>query len=261
MAVAFFVRFNLHNSICSNPISVEMLRPFLNQSDGEIGVMLDEIDALQNGRAERFRKKYPEQTKALGGKKVLFLGDSITSDNLGYREAVTRAAGLRGIDGSVSGGTSSMILHEAKRLIDKEKPDLVSLMIGSNDSVSVVREDLNQVSIGEYERNVGEIVRWAKQGGAKVLLFEIPPVVEERFEKSFSGQSKMQSNETVTAYNESVKRIAQENRIELQCNRWLLEDAALYERDGIHLSVSGQELFAEKWLEAAAKQYKKGELA
>lgn len=253
MAVKFFARFNLHNSISSDPISVEMMRPFMNMSDGEICAMLCEIDKIQNKCAERLKEKYPTPTNRLRGNKVLFLGDSITSDNLGYRNMVTRAAELEEIDGSVSGGTSSVILHTAKMLIEKQKPDLVSLMIGSNDSVSVERKDLNQVSIGEYERNVGEIVRWAKQSGGKVLLFEIPPIIEQQFDKSFSEQSKMQSNKTVSAYNEVLKKIAEENEIELRSNRWLSEQAGLYEPDGIHLSVIGQELFAEKWLEAAAK--------
>ena len=253
MAVDFFARFNLHNSICQEPICVQILRPFLNMSDEDIHAMICEMEEIQDSRAERLRKKYPSQTNALMRKKVLFLGDSITSDNLGYREAVTRAAKLQAIDGSVSGGTSSVILHTAKMLIEEQKPDIVSLMIGSNDSVSVAHKELSQVSIAEYERNVGEMVRWAKQSGAKVLFFEIPPVVEEWFEKSFSEQSKMQSNQTIAAYNGILKKIADENEIELQRNRWLSEDIGFYEPDGIHLSVSGQERFAEKWLEAAAK--------
>lgn len=183
----------------------------------------------------------------------MFLGDSITSDNLGYRATVALAANAEGIDGSVSGATSSMILYDAKRVIDKENPDLVSLMIGSNDSVSIVHKDLHQVSIGEYERNVSAILRWAKQSGAGVLFFEIPPIAEELFEKSFSPQLKVQSNETVESYNDVLRRLAAENGIELQSNRWLMDDVAFYREDGIHLSVIGQELFAEKWIEAAAK--------
>lgn len=250
MAVKFFARFNLHNSICQNPLSVRFMRPFFNMSDSEIEAMLCEIEEIQNARAKRLIKKYPLQTKALSGKRVLFLGDSITSDNLGYRGSVTRAARLAATDGSVSGGTSTLILHDAKMHIEKQRPDIVSLMIGSNDSVSIEWGELNQVSIGEYERNVREIVRWAKESGAEVLLFEIPPVVEERFEKNFSGQYKMQSNKNISEYNRVLKKIADDNEIQLRSNRWLSEDDGFYEPDGIHLSVLGQEMFAEKWLEA-----------
>ena len=253
MAVKFFVRFNLHNSLCSDPPSVETLRSHLNMSDGDIGAMLCEIDEMQNARAERLIKKYPKQAEALRGKKVVFLGDSITNDNLGYRESVTRAGSLEAFDGSVSGGTSSTVVHTAKMLIEQHKPDIVSVMLGSNDSVMIEEPDLCQVSPEEYGRNVARIVRWAKQSGAEVLLFEIPPVVEERFEKSFSSQSKAQTNANVHSYNEILKKIADENGIKLRSNAWLSEDDGLIEPDGIHLSISGQERFAEQWLLYAAE--------
>lgn len=253
MSVKFFARFNLHNSICSEPLSVKALRPFFDMSDSEIADMLNEIDEIQNERVKRLQNKYPSELKLLTGKKVLFLGDSITSDNLGYRTTVTKAADLFAVDGSVSGGTSSMILYDAKMNIEKHKPDIVSIMIGSNDSVSISDDKLNQVSIIEYERNFRKIVEWSKESGASVLLFEIPPIVPWRFEKSFSKQLKIQSNETVLLYNEVLKDIAEQSGIELHSNGWLKEDENFYEPDGIHLSVTGHELFAQKWIEAATE--------
>ncbi len=248
MAVDFFVRFNLHNSISSSPLNVDVLKPLLNYNENELERMLREIDDIQKSRAEILRKKHPEAVGALTSKKVLFLGDSITSDNLGYRGAVTQAAGLCGIDGSVSGGTSSMLLHSAKSYIEKEAPEIVSLMVGSNDSVSIEAEELNQVSSKEYERNVRHMVTWTKKSGARILLFEIPPVVEKRFERSFSRQSKLQSNGTVKRYNGILERIASDAGIRLIPSRWLAENEDNYEPDGIHLSFRGQEAFAENWL-------------
>ena len=251
MSVDFFVRFNLHNSVSASPLSVEVLKPLLNYGAEELDRMLREIDRIQTDRAEAFKKKHPDAVGALKGKKVLFLGDSITSDNLGYRGAVTRAAELLSVDGAVSGGTSSMLLHSAKRYIEKEAPEIVSLMVGSNDSVSVEQKELNQVSPCEYERNVRRMVEWAKNSGAQVLLFEIPPIVEERFRQNFSRQSKLQSNETVRSYNEILKRIAHDTGISRISSEWLGESDGNYEPDGIHLSYQGQEAFAENWLEKA----------
>ena len=251
MAGKFFVRFNLHNSICSYPISFDILKPLVDISEEELKDWLKEIDHIQNNRAMRLKTSYSQQIEKLNGKKVLFLGDSITSDNLGYRETVIRAAGLKGINGSISGGTSSMILHSAKMLIESEKPDIVSLMIGTNDSISTEREDLNMVSIAEYERNVREIVRWAKRCRTNVLLFEIPPIIEATFSESFAHQSKIQTNKNIQKYNKVLKFIAEDNKIELLSNRWLMENREFYEPDGIHLSLNGQEMFAKKWLNAA----------
>ena len=72
--------------------------------------------------------------KELYGKRVVFVGDSITSDNIGYRLTVTRAARLRATDTSLSGGKTNNIKEDAKQAILTEKPDIVSIMIGANDS-------------------------------------------------------------------------------------------------------------------------------
>ncbi len=248
MAVDFFVRFNLHNSISSSPLSVDVLKPLLRRGADEIKLMLEQIDNVQSLRAEKLRKKHPEVIGALKGKRTLFIGDSITSDNLGYRGAVTKAAELSGTDGSVSGATSSMLLHFAKTCIEREMPEIVSLMIGSNDSVSIEQKELNQVSPCEYGRNVRHMVSWAKESGAQILLFEIPPIIEARFERNFSKQAKLQSNEMIRCYNEILKDIARDAGIRLIPSAWLAESEDNYEPDGIHLSLKGQEAFAENWL-------------
>ena len=199
--------------------------------------------------------RFEKGVEALRGKRVLFLGDSITSDNLGYRTAVCRAAGINGIDGSVSGGTSAILLGLAHTLIKKEKPDIVSLMIGSNDSVSIAGEGFCQVSLAEYSRNVKEIVAWAKEQGAAIMLFEVTPVVEELFGKNFHFSGKLH-NKTISEYNAVLKNIAAEQEIELIPNSWLSKSenmSELYEPDGLHLSAKGQKIFAARWISAAAK--------
>lgn len=256
MAVKFFARFNLHNSICAKPISVEVLKPFLHLPDAELGAMLEEIDAIQAARCARLLGAYPAQAAALRGKRTLFLGDSITSDNLGYRDSVTRAASLHAIDGSVSGGTTSMILASARDQIANSRPELVSVLIGSNDSVSLERTELHQVSPTEYERNLRQILSWARQCDAAILLFEIPPVLETRFERSFASQGKLQSNETVRAYNAILRRVAEEYGVTPVPTASLGEDEDMLEADGIHLSLRGQEALAGQWLIAAEKAIK-----
>lgn len=251
MSVKFFARFNLHNSICENPISVRHLRPFFDMTDDELEAMILEIKCIQNERVCRIKTEFLSECEALYGKRVVFFGDSITSDNLGYRDTVTLAAKLEATDGAVSGGTSSMILHSAKMHIEQKRPDIVSIMIGSNDSVCIESEKLPQVSLWEYERNVTNIVGWAIKSGASVLLFEIPPVIEERFKKSFDSKSKLQNNKNISLYNDVLKKIANSFGIPLICNNWLKDNEDLYLPDGIHLSSNGQEQFSKKWLEAA----------
>ncbi|MBQ7336120.1 MAG: SGNH/GDSL hydrolase family protein [Clostridia bacterium] len=248
-----FVRFNLHNSLCSFPASLEVLKPLVDISEEALWEYLLEIDRIQNERVVRLQAACAKEIERLKGKRVLFLGDSITNDNLGYRVSVSRAAELESINGSISGGTSSMLVPLAKHLIGK-RPEIVSLMIGVNDSISLEKESFHQVSLEEYARNVDAILGWAKQSGAKILLFEITPILEDRFEKCFANEKKLQSNAMIQRYNRILKQISEQHQVELLPHPWLSETTELdllYESDGIHLSVKGQERFAENWLTVA----------
>lgn len=245
------MRFNLHNSIGHFPVSADIFEHLLPYGKSELSRELDDFEAIQATRTDRLKEKYSGEIEKLKQKKVVFLGDSISSDNLGYRISVTRAASLDACDGTISGGTSSMILHDAKMLVQNHKPDIVSLMIGANDSVSI--DGLPQVSMAEYERNIRTMVTWAKESGAAVLLFEITPIIADTFEKNASPQYKSQTIENIRAYNRILKKIADDNQIGLLSNEWLLDQREMFEPDGIHLSLKGQEQFAENWLVSAAK--------
>ena len=126
MPKRFFMRFNLQNGVNHFPATAEIGAALQNADSSEIQEYLDEFDTVQARRAERMREYFGDHLAVLNGKKVLFFGDSITSDNLGYRETVSRAAHLQSADGSISGGTSATILQFAKSKLIAEKPDLLS---------------------------------------------------------------------------------------------------------------------------------------
>ena len=258
MAGKGFVRFNLHNSLCCFPASFEILKPMVDLNEQELRDCLSEIENIQSKRVEKLQAEYAEEIEKLKGKTVLFLGDSLTNDNLGYRTSVSRAAELVSTNGAISGGTSSMLLPLAKHLIEK-KPEIVSLMIGANDSISFDREEFNQVSAEEFARNVGAMLGWAKQSGSKILLFEITPIVEDRFVRCFGGEGKLQSNAMIQRYNRVLKQIAELYGVSLHTHPRLSETKKidlLYEEDGIHLKPNGQELLAERWLLTTSKLIK-----
>lgn len=235
MSERFLIRFNLPHEA----------------TEEERGAYLKEFEQIQTERVRRLTDKMGKETEALRGKRVLFLGDSITSDNLGYRTSVSRAAELCATDGSVSGATTSSLLPLARERIGEARYDLISVMLGANDSVTLTEEGRNQVSLEEYVANMEEILLRAKGNGASVLLFAITPVHEERFEKSFSDQKKRQSNETVARYNRHLRELAEKHEIRLTAHSWLTEDL-FWEKDGIHLTPRGQERLSESWLLAAS---------
>ncbi len=186
----------------------------------------------------------------LRGKRVVFVGDSITSDNIGYRLTVTRAARLRATDTSLSGGKTNNILEDAKQAILAEKPDMVSIMIGANDSPIKGEPLKHGVALPQYAENLREIVRTAAEVGAKILLLEITPIHEANFAAHYEGKAKFQTNENIERYNVAVREIAAEFGATLLQNGWLgaAED---FEKDGIHLSDAAQERLARRWLETA----------
>ncbi len=226
-----------------------------NLSRQDFLVFKEEFDSFQNRRAERLKKEFPDETLTLENKKVLFIGDSITSDNLGYRISVSLAANLKAVNGSVSSSTSATLLESSLRLIENEKPEIVSIMIGTNDSISIQNPGLNQVKLEEYAGNMQKIINKAKECGAKVLLFAIPLIQEELFAKYFNPRGKFQNNETVELYNHMLSQVARENGIPLIEHSWLSggDLTPFFEPDGVHLSTEAQEYFAKSWLINASK--------
>lgn len=253
----FFMRFNLQNSVSSFPATKAVFTPILpNMSEDEIRRTLEDFERIRIERNQRVSVECKDAIEKIKGKSVLFLGDSLTSDNLGYRLTVTKCASLKAYDCSVSGGLSSMLTYVAKDFTAKLKPDIVSLMVGTNDSVGMESLDNPQVSVVEYVRNIDLILRWATNSGAKVMLFEIPPIHEERFANCFNVNFKFQTNENIAKFNEMLKKVAYVYGVNVISNGYLLQNKdENYEMDGVHLSIKGHELFAKQWLNEATKLF------
>ena len=226
-----------------------------NLSRTDFLVFKDEFDEFQNERAERLKKEFPNEIKSLRNKKVLFIGDSISSDNLGYRISVSLAANLQAFNGSVSSSTSATLLESSLKLIEDTKPEIVSIMLGTNDAVSIKKLGNNMVSLEDYSSNMRKIITKAKDVGAKILLFAIPFIEETLFKEYFTIREKFQNNETVRLYNKRLSEIADEQKVPLSEHTWFDLDnlAPFFEPDGIHLSTKAQECFAKNWLIQASK--------
>ena len=253
MPTRFYMRFNLHSSAGHFPASVDIFERVLPGGREKLQSELDDFERIQSDRIARLKKDFFGEIEKIKNKKVLFVGDSITSDNLGYRRSVTRAATLVAYDASVSGGVSAMMLQDTQKLSKLHCPDIISIMIGTNDSMSI--DGIPLVSVEEYERNLRALIGWAKRNGGAVLLFEIPPIEESSFKRLYTPLGQTQSNENIRKYNLALKKVAEENSIGLISDQWLLECDGMFEPDGIHLSIHAQEKFAERWIVEAAKHF------
>ena len=167
---------------------------------------------------------------------MIFLGDSLTE---GYGVAQENAfpqiiAEKFRKDKSVweitasgsSGSTSASALSRLKWLA-KEKPDVVFILLGSNDGLRGLKTE-------ETEKNLSEAVKWAKENKIKVILGQlyVPPNYGKDYSKKFTAV---------------YPRVAKKYAIPLA--PFLLENvggiADLNQADGIHPNEKGHAIVAE----------------
>lgn len=216
----------------------------MDASKEEISSFIEECDTWQQEQARIICKSL--DTSPLHGKKVLFVGDSLTADRLGYRGIVTKAACLNAHNAAISGAISPDMLRYLPDRISAFKPEIISVMIGTNDSLIVAGEK-NLVSLEEYEQNIEKIVVLAKASQAQVVLSTIPPTDEKRF----GSYERSNNNVNIGKYCDIVRAVS------CRCGA-VLNDFAneimdeplenIIENDGVHLTRYGQARFAQKWM-------------
>lgn len=251
MSKRFFIRFNLHKSNFEPADEPTSIKSFIDINDDEINEIFEEFEEIQKARSERVKKKCEDCISRISGKKVVFVGDSITSERLGYRTTVSLAADLDALDSAISGATTSSIRDYSVGKMRSFSPDVVSIMLGSNDSLGVDDRVFYNVSPSEYKRNLEVIVKRAAELGAMVMLMEMPYICPEKFKAEMDKENRFQSNEVVDMYNEIVGELAEKYGTILMRNDWMreVEDyPSLFEPDGLHLSLKGHEMMAEIYI-------------
>ncbi len=210
----------------------------------EVAEFINWCDNWQKEQADILSAKF--DTSKLHGKKILFVGDSITADRLGYRGIVTKAACMEARNAAISGAISTDMFRYLPDKLQNFKPDIVSVMIGTNDSL-IIAGERNLVRKEEYRDNIANILKLSKQSGATVIISTIPPTDEKRFPAGNSSNN----NANIDEYCEIVREEAQKygvilNDFSKAAKSKDLEQLLIY--DGIHLDKSGQAFFAECWL-------------
>lgn len=173
---------------------------------------------------------------AANAKKLIFLGDSLTEGYGVAQEAAfprliqekfksDKSEWIIAASGS-SGSTSASTLSRLK-WISKDKPDIVFILMGSNDG-------LRGLKITETEKNLSEALNWAKKEKIKVILgqLHVPPNYGKDYSKKFS---------------EIFPRLAKKYKIQLA--PFLLNQVAgvpeLNQPDGIHPNEKGHKIIAD----------------
>jgi acyl-CoA thioesterase I len=172
---------------------------------------------------------------------ILFLGDSLT-EGLGVSKEESfpnlvqsliqneLKKDITVINGGVSGSTTSDALARLKWYL-KRKPYIVFVALGANDG-------LRGLNLEESQKNLEEIIKYAQESNAKVLLagMLIPPNYGPEYSKRFKEMY------------EQIK-----SKYNLKSMPFLLDGVAgkkeLNQNDGIHPNVEGHKYIAKKVFE------------
>lgn len=182
--------------------------------------------------------------------KLVFLGDSLTE---GYGVAQDRAfpqliqqkfktshSGWT-INASGSSGSTSASTLSRLKWIAKDRPDVVFILMGSNDG-------LRGLKIEETEKNLTEALKWAKQEKIKIILgqLHVPPNYGKDYSKKFAA---------------IFPRLAKKHKVVLA--PFLLDQVAgisdLNQADGIHPNEKGHQLIADNIYKFLTKNLKDSE--
>jgi acyl-CoA thioesterase-1 len=102
------------------------------------------------------------------------------------RRLAEQGYGYRVVNASVSGETTAGGLARLARVLDRQRPAIIVIELGGNDG-------LRGLPVAEMRRNLTELVRRARAGGARVLLVgtRMPnnygPLYTEQYQGSFAA--------------------------------------------------------------------------
>ncbi len=168
--------------------------------------------------------------------KLIFLGDSLTegygvAQEKGFPQLIQQKFKTKNskwtISASGSSGSTSAATLGRLKWIAKEHPDIVFILMGSNDG-------LRGLKIEETEKNLAEALEWAKKEKVSIILgqLHVPPNYGKDYSKKFA---------------EIFPRLAKKYKISLA--PFLLNDVAgialLNQADGIHPNEKGHQIIAD----------------
>ena len=168
---------------------------------------------------------------------ILVIGDSLSAEyglqrGSGWVNLIQKRLNDAGLDwrvnnASISGDTTSGGLSRFPDALERHKPDIVIIELGSNDA-------LRGLSLDMTRSNLGRMLEQAKAAGSRVVLvgMQIPPNYGRQYTEAFK-----------TLFED----LAKANKVALV--PFLLDgmatDRSLFQADGIHPNESAQPVLAD----------------
>lgn len=239
MKECFEVRYNLDKMAyeCAPDVAGALSALFGNpKAEIEESIAYYNEKADENARA--LKARLGDAVLPLANKKIVFFGDSITSDRLSYANLIIRSgifAAAR--ESAISGISSNVMIQRLCGGVRADDYDYVCVYIGTNDEFRMDGEN-TLISPAEYERNIRLSAEKIKARGAKGLFVKI------------CGRKDDYGICPPDKFNEILERVAKEYD-------FLLADAneisPEFIEDRIHLTEAAQLRLAESILKILAK--------
>lgn len=153
---------------------------------------------------------------------ILIFGDSITwgavDSRGGWAQRIKNESGdntvyVLGISGDDSNGLLKRLEQESLIRIDEDNQTALIAAIGINDSQIELETNENKVSLGDFRKNLNEIVAKGKKLASKIILLGISPVDESQVKPMPWKQTHGYTNEQIEKYDKVVKEVAKENNV------------------------------------------------
>lgn len=238
------------------------LAGIFGENEEEIKNLITEFesDLLSESEYARENFKVPEY-KGAKPLAIAFVGDSITSDRASYlnilRTIYKDNKNIRFIDAAVSGDKSDDAVMKLFLRVMNHKPDLVHILLGTND----LRRNENEyskpcINIEEIKANLIHIIKTVKASGSNVIISTISPIDNERLRLRFPDDNWYYEQNDIDSLNEAICEMAAEYDVELNDMRPIYaqfdkDDILL--SDGLHLNQKGQRLLLENVLISLGK--------
>lgn len=190
-----------------------------------------------------------EAPAALDGKKIAFLGDSITQGGAapnGYVTLAIRGLAANGIKATaipagISGHKSNDMLARLEKDVLAKKPDFMTLSCGVND----VWHGANGIPLDKYKENITQIVDKCQAAGIKVMILTSTMIGEDQPNPN---------NQKLIAYNDFLRALAKEKKclladLNADMQAGIAKTGAdkkgnLYTGDGVHMNPLGNQMMA-----------------
>lgn len=249
----FQVRFNFQNMLRQqiHPYDYERIANILDITPEDAKTAMESFD-FANAQAAREIAAGSDPEKWRDKKaRIVFLGDSITSDRMSYlnilKKVFQRCGGIELMDSSVSGWRSGDVLQELYGSVLSKEADMVVFALGTND-IRRIYGRCNVTSRKEFARNMDLIFDALK--GRQLIANTIPPFHTERIQNAYGTLGWSFESGDLKTCNRILQKAACKHSVILNDMRQEFQNAVrggldVFHEDGLHLNGEGQKMIAQ----------------